>query len=105
MSRPRVLLVDNYDSSTGSLEQLIWEVSGARPHLVQADSVDLSALGAYTHIVLGPGPGNPHEPADVGRAFALLVHARGPVLGVCRGVQEMIIAAGGAVVRAPHPAR
>ena len=104
MSRPRVLLVDNYDSYTGSLEQLIWEVSGARPHLVQADSVDLSALGAYTHIVLGPGPGNPHEPADVGRAFALLEHARVPVLGVCLGFQEMIIAAGGSVVRAPRPA-
>lgn len=104
MQRPRVLLVDNYDSYTGSLEQLIWEVSGARPHLVQSDRIDPSALAAYTHIVLGPGPGNPHDSADVGRAFELLERARVPVLGVCLGFQEMVVAAGGSVVRADRPA-
>jgi len=104
MQRPRVLLVDNYDSYTGSLEQLIWQVSGARPHLVQSDRIDLSALAAYTHIVLGPGPGNPHDSADVGRALELLEQARVPVLGVCLGFQEMVVAAGGSVERAPRPA-
>lgn len=104
MQRPRVLLVDNYDSYTGSLEQLIWQVSGERPDLVQADAIDLSALAAYTHVVLGPGPGNPHDPADVGRAFEVLDRVRVPVLGVCLGFQEMVVAAGGSVTPAVRPA-
>jgi len=100
----RVLLVDNHDSYTGSIEQLLWQVSGVRPELVQSEDVDLDALDRYSHIVLGPGPGDPHEPADSGRGLEILRRARVPVFGVCFGFQQMAVAAGGSVRRAPHPA-
>ncbi|WP_230379506.1 aminodeoxychorismate/anthranilate synthase component II [Microbacterium sp. ZXX196] len=97
---PRVLIVDNYDSYTGSVEQLVWAETGARPTLVQNDAVDPARLDSFTHIVLGPGPGTPHEAADVGRGLDVLRAARVPVLGVCFGFQAMAVALGGSVVRA-----
>jgi para-aminobenzoate synthetase len=100
----RVLLVDNHDSYTGSIEQALWQVSGVRPDLVQSEDVDLETLGRYSHIVLGPGPGDPHDPRDSGRGLDILRRARVPVFGVCFGFQQMAVAAGGSVVRAPRPA-
>jgi len=100
----RVLLVDNHDSYTGSIEQVLWQVSGVRPELVQSADVDLDALDGYTHIVLGPGPGNPHDPADSGKGLEILRRADVPVFGVCFGFQQMAVAAGGRVERAPRPA-
>lgn len=103
-ARPRVLLVDNYDSYTGSIEQAIWATTGERPDVVQNDELDLAALPVFTHIVLGPGPGTPHHGSDVGGAIEVLRRARVPVLGICLGFQEMAVALGGRVVRAPRPA-
>ncbi len=103
-SPARVLLVDNHDSYTGSIEQLLWQATGARPHLVQSDAVDLDMLDRYTHIVLGPGPGTPHRVADAGRGLEILRRATVPVLGVCLGFQEMAVALGGRVDRADRPA-
>ena len=100
----RVLLVDNHDSYTGSIEQMLWQVTGVRPELVQSENVDLSSLDRYTHIVLGPGPGDPHNPVDAGQGLEILNRARVPVFGVCFGFQQMAVAAGGSVVRAPRPA-
>ncbi|MGW9113747.1 anthranilate synthase component II [Microbacterium sp. NPDC055683] len=102
--RRRVLLVDNYDSYTGNLLQLLWCETGARPDLVESDRIDLASVDAYSHIVLGPGPGTPHRADDVGRALDLLAVARVPVLGVCLGFQTMAVALGGSVVPAPRPA-
>ncbi|GGD25886.1 aminodeoxychorismate synthase, component I [Microbacterium faecale] len=103
-SPARVLLVDNHDSYTGSIEQLLWQATGARPHLVQSDAVDLGALDRYTHIVLGPGPGTPHRASDAGRGLEILRRATVPVLGVCFGFQEMAVALAGRVDPADRPA-
>ncbi|WOF21795.1 aminodeoxychorismate/anthranilate synthase component II [Microbacterium betulae] len=102
--RRRVLLVDNYDSYTGNLLQLIWGATGDAPDLVENDRVDLDALGDYTHIVLSPGPGTPYRAADVGLGIEVLRRTTAPVLGVCFGFQTMAVALGGRIVSAPHPA-
>lgn len=99
-----MLLVDNYDSYTGSLLQLIWGATGVEPRLVQNDDVDVDDLAAYSHIVLGPGPGTPHRAEDVGRGFDVLEGATVPVLGVCFGFQAMAVALGSRIVPAPRPA-
>ena len=103
-ARRRVLLVDNYDSYTGNIAQILWSATGDEPVLVQSDEVRPTDLGEFTHIVLGPGPGTPHDPADVGRGLEVLRHASVPVFGVCFGFQAMAVALGGRVEPAPHPA-
>ncbi|WP_198410841.1 anthranilate synthase component II [Microbacterium halophytorum] len=100
----RVLLVDHHDSYTANIAQLVWEVTGREPRLVQSDAVGAGDLERATHIVLGPGPGSPHHDADVGHTLEVLRRASVPVFGVCFGFQAMAVALGGSVVRAPRPA-
>ena len=101
---PRVLLVDNHDSYTFNLHQLIWQVAGAEPHTVPNDAFDPADVlaGGHTHLVVSPGPGSPHVPGDVGRLPELLEAFPGPVLGVCLGHQLLAALAGGKAEHAPR---
>ena len=100
----RILVVDNYDSFTFNLVQLI-EVLGAEAEVVRNDVEPAEALAARgpDGVVLSPGPGTPERAGvtlDAVRCFA----ARGtPVLGVCLGHQAIGVAFGGSVARARVP--
>lgn len=96
----RVLLVDNHDSYTWNLQQLLWEVSGSRPVVVPND-VPVPE-GPWTHVVISPGPGRPDRPADFGSCAALIAGARVPLLGVCLGHQGIATVFGGRVEPAPE---
>ena len=99
---PRVLLVDNYDSFTYNLFQVMAGL-GARVVVRRNDAVDARAARrlAPTHVVLSPGPGRPEESG----ACLELIGALGPrvpLLGVCLGHQALAYVLGGRVTRAPR---
>lgn len=99
------LLIDNYDSFTYNLFQLMAEVFGTPPRVVRNDELswqEIAALGVDC-IVLSPGPGHPREPRDFGVCRDVLDYATVPVLGICLGHQGLCLAAGAAVVHAPEP--
>jgi len=100
-SRPRVLLVDNYDSFVFNLYQYLGEL-GAEVSVVRNDALgaDEALARGATHIVISPGPGTPDE---AGVSLELVRRARVPLLGVCLGHQALGEAFGGRVVRAPQP--
>lgn len=100
----RTLLVDNHDSYTFNLYQLIAEVNGVEPVVVTNDTPMLKTLGpgSFDNIVISPGPGRPQEPRDLGHIPDLLRHTDLPVLGVCLGHQAIAHAAGAAVIPAPR---
>ncbi|WP_329413776.1 aminodeoxychorismate synthase component I [Streptomyces sp. NBC_00704] len=105
MSRPvRTLLVDNYDSFTYNLYQLLGEVNGQPPVVVRND-VDWSALhlGDYDNIVVSPGPGRPDRDRDFGVGSRAIRDSGLPVLGVCLGHQGIAALFGGTVEHAPEP--
>ncbi|HSL96341.1 MAG TPA: aminodeoxychorismate/anthranilate synthase component II [Thermoleophilia bacterium] len=100
---PSVFIVDNYDSFTYNLVQLIGEI-GAEIEVGRNDQVtsDDIAAAAPTHLVISPGPCTPNEAGismEAIRRFAGVV----PVLGVCLGHQSIGQAFGGAVRRAGYP--
>lgn len=98
------IIVDNYDSFTFNLFQLIAEVNGREPIVVRNDQVtwsEIQAIGA-DNIVLSPGPGRPDLAADFGVCRDVLTMADVPVLGVCLGHQGLGHAFGGAIVHAPE---
>ncbi len=98
--KPRLLLIDNYDSFTYNLVQAFL-VLGAEVSVYRNDALTpQQALAlAPTHLCISPGPGTPYDAGvsmDMIRAFAGLV----PVLGVCLGHQSLVEVFGGKVVRA-----
>jgi anthranilate synthase/aminodeoxychorismate synthase-like glutamine amidotransferase len=98
--RPRVLLVDNYDSFTYNLAHLLCE-QGAQVDVYRNDELDEEQAEtiAPTHLVISPGPG---RPSDGGISSTLIRRFSGriPVLGVCLGHQCIGQLYGGRVVRA-----
>lgn len=92
-----ILLIDNYDSFSYNLYQLI---GGINPNIkvIRNDemTVDEIAKSAPSHIVLSPGPG---KPKDAGICIDLVRQLKGkiPILGVCLGHQAIYEAFGGTV--------
>ena len=86
----RTLLIDNYDSFTHNLYQLLGEVNGRPPVVVTNDGdwsqIDLERFDA---IVISPGPGRPERPADFGISARAIRETDLPVLGVCLGHQGL----------------
>jgi anthranilate synthase/aminodeoxychorismate synthase-like glutamine amidotransferase len=91
-----VVVVDHHDSYTWNLVHLVAGVTGALPTVVEHDEVGLEDLRAFTHIVLSPGPGHPANREDFALGRAVFELDR-PVLGVCLGMQAMVVAFGGTV--------
>lgn len=89
-------MVDHRDSYTWNLVHLVAGVTGWLPDVVEHDEVTLEDLRAYTHIVLSPGPGHPANPADFALGRGVFELDR-PVLGVCLGMQALVVAFGGTV--------
>lgn len=99
-----ILVIDNYDSFTYNLVQLLAalgaEVEVRRNDAITAeDALALRPAG----VVISPGPGTPDDAGvsrDVIRAAAT---AGVPVLGVCLGHQCIAEVYGGSICRAPKP--
>jgi anthranilate synthase/aminodeoxychorismate synthase-like glutamine amidotransferase len=98
--KPRLLLIDNYDSFTYNLVQAFL-VLGAQVEVYRNDALTPAQAQALspTHLCISPGPGTPDDAGvskDMIRAFAGSI----PVLGVCLGHQSIVEVFGGRVVRA-----
>ena len=96
------LLIDNYDSYTFNLYQLVAGVTGEEPVVVRNDELPWSRLARHRwdRIVISPGPGRPERERDVGVCRDALAQDEVPVLGVCLGHQGLAHVRGGSVVRA-----
>jgi para-aminobenzoate synthetase len=95
------LLIDNYDSYTFNLYQLLASVAGEEPVVVRNDEIAWDALAAHPwdRIVVSPGPGRPERERDLGIGRAALTQREIPVLGVCLGHQGLALVNGAGVVR------
>jgi para-aminobenzoate synthetase len=99
----RTLLIDNYDSYTYNLFQLIATVNGSEPTVLTNDVTlppDWSA--AFDNVVISPGPGRPDEPRDFGISADVIASADIPVLGVCLGHQGIAASEGVQICPAPR---
>lgn len=100
-----ILLVDNYDSFSFNLVQVIGELINGKEELkvIRNDELAVEEIMALnpSHIVLSPGPG---KPSDAGVCEALIKAASGniPLMGVCLGHQAICEALGGKITYAPE---
>ena len=98
-----VFVIDNYDSFTYNLVQLLGSL-GATTVVSRNDRVTLDEIEAAepTHLLVSPGPGAPAQ-AGISTAAIRRFGERMPVLGVCLGHQCVGTAFGGTVSRADAP--
>src|ERR1041385_4271324 len=96
-----ILIIDNYDSFTYNLVQLVGRyVSGMK--VIRHDDLtveEIAALGPE-RIVISPGPGRP-ERAGVCVELIRSLGPSIPILGVCLGHQAIGFAYGGTIRHAP----
>lgn len=95
-----LLLLDNYDSFTYDVYQLLSSL-GASVEVIRNDRITVEEIAkrGYEGIVISPGPGVPSEAGiteDVIRRFK----DRLPILGICLGHQAIGEVFGGRIVRA-----
>jgi anthranilate synthase/aminodeoxychorismate synthase-like glutamine amidotransferase len=95
-----ILLIDNYDSFTFNLFQMI-EHLGQKCLVVRNDQITLKDIAILKpeKIVLSPGPGNP---ASAGITLSVIEEFKTsiPIFGVCLGHQAIGQAFGGSIVKA-----
>lgn len=89
----QVLLIDNYDSFTYNLVQIL-EECGADVLLMKNDNVNFDKASLFNKIVLSPGPGLPAEAGCMMKVIHLF-HKKASFLGVCLGHQAIIEYFGG----------
>ena len=97
----RLLLVDNYDSFTYNLYQLLAEL-GARVEVQRNDAIGVEDVESFAPdgLVLSPGPCTPREAGicnDLIERYGPVL----PILGVCLGMQCIAYTYGGNIVQAP----
>lgn len=93
-----VLLVDNYDSFTYNVFQLLSEL-GATVDVIRNDKLSIDAAKSFDAVIISPGPGVPN---DAGITEELIDALKGqlPILGICLGHQAIGEVFGGKVIRA-----
>ena len=100
-----IVLIDNYDSFTFNLYQLLGQVAGPDTpiEVIRNDALTGEELRRRrpTHVILSPGPGHPTASRLSLEASDLFPDT--PLLGVCLGHQALAVAHGGQVVRSPRP--
>jgi anthranilate synthase component 2 len=98
-TKQRVLLLDNYDSFTWNLYQLLG-ILGAQVEVVRNDAISVDAIAASPPdaVVISPGPSRP-EKAGICMELVQRLGPTLPMLGVCLGHQAMGLAYGAEVIR------
>lgn len=94
------LLIDNYDSFSYNLYQLIGEIE-SDIRVIRNDELTVEEIEGLKpdRIILSPGPGRPEKAGVIVEVVQTLGN-RVPILGVCLGHQAIGVAYGGVVTYA-----
>lgn len=97
-----ILLIDNYDSFTYNLYQMLGEIV-PDIEVRRSDEITIAEIETMQPdaIVLSPGPGYPAQ-AGISEEAVRTFSGKIPILGICLGHQAIAEAFGGRIVPAEH---
>lgn len=84
--RPKILIVDNYDSFTFNLVQLVREYDRCDFDIEKNDRISIKSVGRYDGFLFSPGPGIPDEAPVMADLLGRYSLTKG-FMGVCLGHQ------------------
>lgn len=85
---PEILIVDNYDSFTYNLVQIIQEHGGCTFDVLKNDQVNIANASKYDGYLFSPGPGIPEESPIMAELLSLY-RGNKSILGICLGHQAI----------------
>lgn len=97
-----LLIIDNYDSFTFNLVQLV-EQSGLEDYiLVKNDELDQLSGNDFTQVLISPGPGIAKEAGQL-MQFIKIYHTLKPILGICLGHEAIAEFFGAKLIQMVEP--
>lgn len=84
----KTIIIDNYDSFTYNLVQIVNEIQGVEVTVRRNDETTIEEVATFDYIILSPGPGLPEEAGLLKEIISKL----GPthkIFGVCLGLQAI----------------
>jgi anthranilate synthase component II len=97
---PRLLILDNYDSFTYNLVQIVETHSNWAFDVVKNDCIQMEEVGSYDKILFSPGPGLPSD-AEILKRIILTYCATKSIFGICLGFQSIVESFGGRLINLP----
>ncbi len=93
-----ILLIDNYDSFSYNLYQLLGTIYDGKLKVVRNDEIEADGIAELNpeKIILSPGPGKPSE-AGICEEVIKKYYDKIPILGVCLGHQAICETFGGTI--------
>ncbi len=84
----KIIVIDNYDSFTYNLVNLLYEVGATDLEVKRNDEISLEYIQNFDKILISPGPGLPHE-AGFTIPIIQTYSSTKSILGVCLGHQSI----------------
>ena len=84
----KTLVLDNYDSFTYNLVQIIEKILGEKVDVYRNDEISLEEIEKYDKIILSPGPGIPDEAGILKQVIKQYAPGKS-IFGVCLGEQAI----------------
>ena len=94
-----ILLVDNNDSFTYNIIDLLRKLNCGNFQVVRSDIIAVDQLHDFTHLMISPGPGLPEDFPILHQVIDYAVHRQVPLLGVCLGHQAVCRYFGGEMIQ------
>lgn len=92
--KKKILVIDNYDSFTYNLVQMIEQINGVGPDVFRNDEIEIESVRDYDYIFISPGPGLPEE-SGITLELINTFYSSKKIFGVCLGLQAIVVAMGG----------
>ncbi|MEW6195034.1 MAG: aminodeoxychorismate/anthranilate synthase component II [Bacteroidota bacterium] len=99
----KLLVVDNYDSFTFNLVQIIEQSGLCKYHVKKSDQLGINTVKEYDKIIFSPGPGIPYDNPIMGEIVKKFSLSKS-ILGICLGFQAIAEVFGGKLVNMNKPA-